>query len=429
MPDSHYEDRFSLVGSELLALLRASFGLACNVDVVGEPDSLHSLAVANSVEGAAWVGVEALGGSGALGLPEALASRWCAEADRTMWRCLQFDAEREAVTEDMSKAGIASIPLKGAVIAPLYPDPRMRSMSDNDILYARVEKSPTGGLRVPGRTAFARACHTRETAFELQRIMVARGYETKGFLEWHHDEYHKPPMFNFEMHRGLVPPNSPMSGYWANPWSRGLRSSGNDAYAFRLSDEDVYLFHVSHAFEHYGRGGCGVRHLLDEIVLLRSFGVGLDWGFVHSELEKLGAREFEGEVRRASLAYLGDDRERARFAPERDWAAVCVDGFGFRALPEDEELASFMLGCGTYGREEVRLERAAEEGSGGLGARIRFAWKRLAMEPEGRSLEHPLLGSYRVLLPLFLLARLGKAAGRLPSVLREVKAISGNRNE
>ena len=40
-------------------------------------DKIHALVASNSVEGAAWVGVERAGGPDALRIPSGLASRWC----------------------------------------------------------------------------------------------------------------------------------------------------------------------------------------------------------------------------------------------------------------------------------------------------------------------------------------------------------------
>ena len=388
-------------------------------------DKIHALVASNSVEGAAWVGVERAGGPDALRIPSGLASRWCSEADATMWRALQFEVEREAVFAEMSNAGIAHMSLKGVVVAPLYPDPRMRSMADNDILYAYVEPAPNGGFRVPGFTAFDRARRVRNCARDLQRIMVSRGYETEGILDWHHDEYLKKPVFNFEMHRGLVRPNSELSAYWASPWTRAIHCAGDDPYEFRMAEEDVYLFHVAHAYDHFTSGGCGVRHALDEIVFLRAYGEAMDWPHIFGELAAMGGEvaAFEGRLRRASLAAFGDDEERVGFAPERDWGITPEDAFGLRLSDEDKGFLEYLIGSGTYGKESQRLANAARKTNDGLLARVRYVWERLAMEPAGRALEHPLLGSYKVLFPVFIVARLVKAAHHAPRLVRELESI------
>lgn len=121
-----------------------------------EPPSwprVHAMAVRNSVEGLTWAGVEALGLAGEL--PEGLAGRWRDESLMTMWRRLQFDAERERVLAALKAAGFAVLPLKGAAMAHLYPDPSMRSMADNDILYGRVEPLPADSSAVEGSASAA----------------------------------------------------------------------------------------------------------------------------------------------------------------------------------------------------------------------------------------------------------------------------------
>ena len=57
------------------------------------------------------------------------------DCDMTLYRCVSYGIEREAVLAALADRGLSWLPLKGALLVDLYPSPHMRSMADNDILY------------------------------------------------------------------------------------------------------------------------------------------------------------------------------------------------------------------------------------------------------------------------------------------------------
>lgn len=263
-------------------------------------ETVHALAVGNSVEGLSWFGAATRDD-----VPAGLRAAWQREAEMTLFRRVRFDAEREQLFAALGEAELAYLPMKGVLIAGYYLRPEMRSMADNDFLYGFVEPSPDGcGFRIRGADAQQRRQAVDEAAHTLQRIMRSRGYETKNLLTGNHDTFHKPPCYNFEPHRRLMSPSSPHAAYYDNPWSRAIQDE-HDPHLFRFSDEDEYLYVLAHAFKHFDNAGCGVRIIADVRVLLDAKGARLDWEYVRGELDALGLAEFEKRLRGLADAVLG----------------------------------------------------------------------------------------------------------------------------
>ena len=166
-------------GAKLTPALRAA-GLALaqlmRVGMLGAPleglpalqdgatwENVRVLAKHDSVEAIAWAGLDEAARSA---LPEELRHAWGAAADLTLLRQLQFDVERERITARMEAGGLSWLPLKGVLIAGYYPQPGLRSMSDNDILYGFVEPEPA--------TAASTSVRARTTASSRSRCSTSR---------------------------------------------------------------------------------------------------------------------------------------------------------------------------------------------------------------------------------------------------------------
>lgn len=404
-------------------------------------DDIYAMAGKSSVEGAAWAAVRAH----ATDMPRDLAARWEAAAQTTLWRRLQFDAEREQVRAELARLGIATLPLKGASLADLYPDPSMRSMTDNDILFGHVEPAGAGATHQDGPGAWQlrhaghrirRGMALRAASLEVKRVMEARGFEASALFVWNNDIYKRPPIFNFEMHRNVCPPNSPLTAYYADPWRLAVpdeRQPGAGGAAattakkplnFHLAPSDEYLYVVAHAWHHFASAGCGIRHALDVMVLLRNHGSELDWDYIARELDRMGhgVAAFETRMRATALTAFGTPAERERLMPADAPA------------PEDTEaFLAFLLAAGVFGSRAIRLART----SGVLPAegyepdaaegRLRYMWHRLVMDSNGRAFARPVMGSSRLLLPVYVAVRLGEAVVHAPKVARELVALARRR--
>lgn len=380
-------------------------------DVAAQPiprgvtwQQVHALAGYNSVEGMSWFGAKTCND-----IPDDLRKQWESEAQMTLFRRVRFDAEREQVFAELAQAGLSYLPMKGTLLANYYPRPEMRSMADNDFLYGFVEPAPGGGFRICGTTEAEREKTIERGVATIARVMEQRGYKAESLRAGNHESFHKPPIFNFEPHRRLMSPSSPMAPYFENPWRRALRDA-RDPHLFRFSDEDEYVYVMAHAFKHFDAAGCGIRFVVDVRVFLDTKGLGMNWDYTFAELQKAGLFDFEARVRALADAAFG--------------GSCRLD-----ALPQDSaELLAYLLGSGTYGNSaqmvKNRLDKQKAQHEGNLGAAKRGYL--LARLTDGESLSYlfPHASKIAPLRPALQVARYARGIARNPKKLaNEVKLL------
>ncbi len=272
-------------------------------------------------------------------------------------RAILFDTERRAVLDELEKAGIRHMPLKGCIMKDYYPRAGMREMADNDILYDRSRSA------------------------DVRRIMESLGFETAIYArnDYSHDCYHKAPVCNFEMHRALFTPfnGRKLFHYYRDyPEEKMIRNEGSD-YRYHLSSEDFYIYMIAHEYKHYSRSGTGLRSVLDTYVFLCREQP--DMTYVHGEMEKLGITEFEAMNRSLAMSL-----------------------FGGKPLTEKaEEMLDYILSSGTYGKTENSITNQLKE-KGKWGYFITRAFLPYDMMTQ----IYPVLAKLPVLLPLLWIHRL-----------------------
>jgi len=203
-----------------------------------------------------------------------LSKEWIEGIGKSVRKNVLFDVERTNLLNYMEKTGIWYLPLKGIILKELYPAVGMRQMSDNDILFD-------------------------ETYSDMVRAyMEEQGYETVSFRKGNHDIYKKEPIYNFEMHTSLY--NSSHQEGWEDYYKdikKRLHLNTDSSYGYHLSDEDFYVYMLSHAYKHYVGSGTGLRSLLDFYVYLNTKEQTMDFDYIQKECKVLGLAEFEEQSR------------------------------------------------------------------------------------------------------------------------------------
>ena len=64
---------------------------------------------------------------------------------------------------------------------------------------------------------------------------------------------------------------------------------------------------IGHAYKHFSDGGCGVRTLVDEYVVLQKKNT-LDWNYIKRETAKCGIDAFEETLRKVALHAFSETR-------------------------------------------------------------------------------------------------------------------------
>ena len=274
-----------------------------------------------------------------------------------------LDADREALSRRLDEAGIWYMPLKGAILKDLYPRFGMREMADNDIL---VDAS---------------------RAKDVGRIMQELGFEAEETGKGHHDEYTKPPVSNFEIHRMLF---SGMDSHVFHEYYTGVEKrlipDKEGSFGRHFSTDDLYLYLTAHEYKHYRHGGTGIRSLLDTYVFLKHYGNELDMAYVTAEAEKMGTADYEKKSRELALRL-----------------------FSGEALTEaEQEMLAYYASSGTYGSYEQKVVNEINSFGGGFRGKLRFFRSRLFMPLEDIRYAYPVVYRHKILLPFLYVYRIIK---------------------
>lgn len=246
------------------------------------------------------------------------AKPWKTSLKFATMRAVRFDYEREEILSFLRENHIWYMPMKGLVLRELYPDPVLREMCDNDILY------DAAGYKV------------------LNKFMLERGYKVEFDNENNHvDEYRMLPYYNFEMHKRFFMANHDSWCEYYSDMNKFLIPVSE--YEYKLSDEDFYIYMMLHAYKHYEEGGTGLRTLIDCYLFNQKKGDKLDRKYIRSETKKLQIRRFEKAMRELSRKLFEGKEE---------------------VLTETEEnMFLYILSSGTYGTDEHRIEKELREQS------------------------------------------------------------------
>lgn len=247
-----------------------------------------------------------------------LVRKWKECKEKAIRKNLLLDAERQNICSFMEQEHIWYMPLKGVVLKELYPKLGMRQMADNDILFdSRFQN-------------------------EVCQWMIQHGYKAVMVGKGNHDVYEKEPVYNFEMHTSLYGKghNEDWVRYYQDVKEHLIQDKENQ-YGYHFTDEDFYIYIITHAYKHYNGSGTGIRSLLDIAVYLRKKESSLDWKYISDELKKLQVAEFEQNSR--NLAEKVFSKEQ------------------YNLTEEETGLLHYFLGAGTYGTMANRVEKKLRE--------------------------------------------------------------------
>ena len=320
------------------------------------------------------------------GADDAVKKHWREAKNKAIRKNMLLDAERAAIMMQLESAGIWHMPLKGSVLKDWYPKPGMREMADNDILF-----DPSERKRVRG-------------------IFQSRGYKIVSFGKGNHDEYEKPPLYNFEMHVSLFHEMYPkLAGQYQNVKEKLLPVDGT-ACQFAFTPEDFYVFALAHAYKHYSGSGTGVRTLADIYVMNHHLGGIMNRDEVEQKLTRLGIAEYE---------------QHSRVLAEKLFS-------GARPLPEielntdEKEMLRFYCDATTYGTIDNQIQNRLHELQGNaegitLRTKLKYCCVRLFPGKEFCKYHYPFVYHHLWLLPFFWVWRMAdKGISHRKKVKREL---------
>lgn len=274
-------------------------------------------------------------------------------------------AEAKAIIGEASKQGLDILPLKGALMKPLYSKTGFRQMGDLDYL---VDK---------------------EQIDRFVPLMESLGYVPEDVgLDDSHDVYQKRPYMEVEIHRRLLPPTEENHWHTDDIWERLERDEENP-HLRKMTIADYYLFHLLHFEKHYSMGGSGIRSIVDQYYLMKNYSEEIATEKVQLLLEKMNYVQFEKMCRNLAEAWFDNGVLQEEF----------------------KDSAEYIINSGVFGTFEQyqkwSFERYQKEQ--GIKSQKGYFFRRMFMERERMEFIYPSLKKHGWLLPFFWIHRLFKS--------------------
>lgn len=288
-----------------------------------------------------------------------------------------LNAEREQILNHLEQIGCWYMPLKGSLLQYDYPRFGMRQMGDNDILID---------------PAMQEQVHT---------FMCNRGYEAASYQTTVENNYHKAPVYNFEMHTALFGLESAdiLGVYYADVRNRLIPEPGRQ-FGLRFMPEDFYIYMVAHAWKHALRSGIGLRFLADLWIWQSKYADKTDRAYLDRELEKLGAADFERQYRTISTKLLNDSGQQ-------------------KLTDAQEHLLEQLFTSGTYGTMERKMEIRIQQNQS---SRLCYVLSRIFPSARVLSMTYPNIMNQKWKVPLIWTERLIRAVSTgLPATIGEIR--------
>ena len=167
------------------------------------------------------------------------------------FRVMNLDNECKKVCDVLEDAGIDHIPLKGAVIRPLYPEPWMRTSCDIDILVHE------------------------EDIRKAEAVLVEKldcDVKSDGYLYGHDDQIKTTNGFVIELHFILSESKDAALPCLNDVWDYTILNN-DKSHQYKMNNEMLYIYHIYHASKHFRYGGCGVKTILDTRIINHKLGL------------------------------------------------------------------------------------------------------------------------------------------------------------
>jgi hypothetical protein len=318
-----------------------------------DEDTLLSLYGLSAKHDLAHVVGTALSENGVLGNGTA-AAKFQKKCMSAVFRYEGLKYELEEVCRVLEEGKIAFMPLKGAILRDLYPEPWMRTSCDIDVLVHEEDLREAVGL-----------------------LKEQLGY-TEHEQNTHDISLFSPSGIHVELHYSLVEDgllgeaSEILSGVWqTSAVKEGYR------FLFEMSDETFYFYHIAHMAKHFENGGCGIRPFIDLWFLDRDCHA--DVAKRDALLEKGGLLRFAECVRMLSHVWFGDG--------EHDDVT--------------RNMQSYVISGGVYGNNQNRIVLQQQK----KGGKLRYALSRIFVPYDTLKFQYPILQKHAFLLPFMQVRR------------------------
>lgn len=268
--------------------------------------------------------------------------------------------EKKKLSALFSEANIKHCFLKGDKLSRFYKNPELRFMLDMDVY---VEEN-----------GFKRA----------EEILQEQGYELNSFADDKDVGYIKKPFYNVELHRELKYDYDKGYDYYKGAFSRLQGVEGS--CELNMTDEDFYVYILSHTAHHFETAGTGIRNVLDHYYLKNKLMPNCNYAVLEAGLEAVGLTAFAQRMDALAEAWFGNGE--------------CNEDI--------EEISDYILLGGVFGNKVNHYMGGILRGDYG-DKKSSFILKRLFPSRAKMQDRYPVLKRFAFLLPVIWVVRIVSA--------------------
>lgn len=273
----------------------------------------------------------------------------------TLYRYESLCYVLEKVCEVLEKEKIRYIPLKGAVLKEIYPQPWMRIGCDIDIFV-----------------------HDEDVQKAADAITNALGYEQKGRGK-HDIQILSTENIYIELHFSLLEEDvSPaMAKVLDKAWDYATPCEGY-GYRYELSDAMFYFYHIAHMAKHFMGGGCGIRPFLDLWLMKKN--KNYDTAETDALLKKAKLSDFDKSAKKLGRVWFsGEEHDKVT-----------------RIMEE------FIFSGGCFGSTETAMLSEQQK----AGGRTKHILSRIFIPYDDLKVRYPVIKKYKFLTPICEICRI-----------------------
>jgi len=207
-------------------------------------------------------------------IPGEARERWRRERVEAAARHLVMSAELGRVLKAFERAAIATLPLKGPVLAALlYPDPAVRPCSDLDLLIRPEDVARSDALLHD--LGYRRVADAHSFEFDVAHDRATLYEGSSGVRVDLHWSLLSEPRYRWDERAATV-------------WERVIQTSVGGQEAWSLCPEDLVVYLAAHLAVHHGVAG--VLWQYDLFLLLERWRAALDWTAVTARARRWRVR-------------------------------------------------------------------------------------------------------------------------------------------
>ena len=208
--------------------------------------------------------------------------------------------------------------------------------------------------------------------------------------------------------------NKKIYKYYSNVVDRLIPVKGKK-YEYKFSDEDFYIYTITHAYKHYSFEGTGLRILTDAYVFLKEKKDTLDISYIENECKKIDIYDFELMCRTLSQKLFSNNFE-------------CT------LSEKEEQFLNRIIMSGAYGNQDLGVESKLKKLRDTEGNTKHIKWKyyfdRIFVPLDFIKDVYPFYYRHKILIPVLWFIRIFKALTinrkRISSELRSVNETMDN---